>query len=251
MYCMNLNVAYQDESMPDPVNQLRQLYDDWRGSRVGKPDGVQSVVTITPAGTDHDMRIQLLDWQRLPVASGVATVSVTHEPDSARVTSIGAPTDLGNGLFSVLLSPGGGTGTDRFRVVADDGVKQVVLTPSPQLCIDDPCVCDPTNPANPRPGAVTDLRVGRDGSVTWTAASESTTSNLHSGALEALLADRAFARTQCIASDLASPTAADSRPLPGGVPNGYYYLAGGRSPCGDGPMGSTSLGAARDVPACP
>jgi uncharacterized Ntn-hydrolase superfamily protein len=251
LYCMSLNVAFQLDTAPDPVDQLRQQFDAWRAGCVGKPDGILSQVTITPSGSDHEMRVQLLDWQGTPVPSGVAVVTVAHEIDSAGVASIGPVVDLGAGASSVLLSPGAATGTDRYRVEADDGTKRVVVSPSPTLCFGHPCDCDPGNPSNLLPGAAARLRVAARGDLTWAAAPESTSSNVHSGELARLLADGGLAASACLAPDVPGTTLSDARPLPGGNPSGYWYVVGGRNGCGDGPLGTDSAGVERVVAACP
>jgi len=249
-YCMNLNIPYSSAADPDPVGRLRVAFDAWRASLVGQPDSLLSRVSIAPAGADHEMIVELLDWQQLPVTSPV-TLAVTHETTSAGIAAIGAPVDLGGGRFSVTLTTRPGAGIDRYRVDAQGGACPGILAPSPELCFGDPCACDPGNPANRAPGAATDLRVAPGALVTWATPPEAWTSALHSGALAELAADRGVARAACLAYDLASPSVVDARPAPAGNGSGFYYLAEGRNACGDGGVGEDSLGAARVVSSCP
>jgi hypothetical protein len=138
-YFMRLNVPHQSSASPDPVAQLNRQFGDWRALLVGRPDAMRSTVTILP---DHlpangvstaEMQIQLRDWQDLPLASGVATVTVNHAPESDALSSIGPVIDLGNGAFSVTLTASTAAGTDSFWVEADDGVRPVILAPAPVL----------------------------------------------------------------------------------------------------------------------
>jgi hypothetical protein len=140
-YFMKLNVAYQSSGARAPVLQLQALFDAWRTSLIGRPDAMQSTVTIVPEHLPPDgvstaeMLVQLRDWQSAPLESGVATVRVSHAADSDGISGIGPVTDLGGGVFSVTLVAGYGSGIDRFLVEADDGVRPVLLAPAPVLLI--------------------------------------------------------------------------------------------------------------------
>lgn len=140
-YFMKLNVAYQSSGAPDPVLQLQALFDAWRTALIGRPDAMQSTVTIVPEHLPPDgvstaeMLVQLRDWQSAPLESGVATVSVSHAADSDGISGIGPVLDLGGGVFSVTLMAGHRSGIDRFLVEADDGVRSVLLAPAPVLRI--------------------------------------------------------------------------------------------------------------------
>ncbi|GIW74563.1 MAG: hypothetical protein KatS3mg103_1085 [Phycisphaerales bacterium] len=69
-YHLNLNVAFQGRGDPDPVVQLRGLFDQWRSDWVGLVDAVRSEVhasttTLAP-GQALRLRIVPRDWQGLP-----------------------------------------------------------------------------------------------------------------------------------------------------------------------------------------
>lgn len=140
-YYMSLNVAGQDVNDPDPVLQLQTLFDAFRTSLIGVPDANQSTVSFNPPVLIADgsatttMTITLRDWQGTQGGAGL-TVSVMHEPDSAGQSSIGAVSDHGDGTYTLTLTAGTMTGTDRFKVTVDDGggpMRAVILTPSPQI----------------------------------------------------------------------------------------------------------------------
>jgi hypothetical protein len=131
-YFMDFNIAFQTASDPDPVFQLRDLFDAARLDLVGRPDAIASSIDFsTIPGPDGQwlLRVDLRDWQGNSIGHGVAGFTVEHAPDSDRVTTIGAITDLGNGSYEVTLAESGGIGVDVFIITADDGVRPVVLPP--------------------------------------------------------------------------------------------------------------------------
>ncbi|MCB9846073.1 MAG: VCBS repeat-containing protein [Phycisphaeraceae bacterium] len=136
-YFMNFNIANQSAGDDDPTRQLRNLFDQWRTDLIGRPDAIVSDVQfdaqpLLADGRDAVMTVSLLDWQQNPVIVG-ASITVEHAPESAGVTTIGAITSLGGGVFNVALGGSITAGTDVFRVTADDGVRPVVLMPTPTL----------------------------------------------------------------------------------------------------------------------
>ncbi len=119
-YYMNFNIAFQSSQDPDPVIQLRQLFDDWRASLIGVPDAVESHQHVSPAAILADgamtatLRIELVDWQGNP-ATDVTGVLVEHGGNSAGSTQIGTPMNQGGGVFEVELIAGAIVGIDRLR----------------------------------------------------------------------------------------------------------------------------------------
>jgi hypothetical protein len=136
---MTLCVSYRGRGeKPDPVLQLQEQFDEWRVGLMGHPDAVQSRVKFTPAevhkgsGTTT-MLITLRDWRGQRVTMPIRSVTVTHAQDSAGSSKIGDVSDNGDGTFTVSLTTGEGSGTDRFVVTVDDGLRPVVLMPNPSL----------------------------------------------------------------------------------------------------------------------
>jgi hypothetical protein len=136
---MRFNVAYQSPGDPDPVLLMQEMYDAWRAALIGRPDAVQSIVTLDPAWlppdgvSETEMTIQLLDWQGLPTTAPITSMTVTHAADSDSLSAIGEVIDHGNGVFTVVITAGMEPGVDRFLVTADDGIRPVVLMPEPAL----------------------------------------------------------------------------------------------------------------------
>ncbi len=143
-YYMALNVRDQTADDPDPVFQLRDLFDAWRADLVGVADAVESQTTIAPdrllagSGQSATLTIELRDWQGLP-AVGVSSVEVSHDPrGSAGSSTIGQVSDLGDGVYQVTLTVGTTPGRDRFLIEVFDAVGQRPLIPSPVLIVQDP-----------------------------------------------------------------------------------------------------------------
>lgn len=140
-YFLRLNVARQQSSAPDPVDQLQDLFDQWRSDHVGRPDATHSVTSLSEAVLLPDgvststLSITLLDWQDMPITAGVDSVLVEHASGSAGIATIGTVQDLGGGSYAVELTSGEVTGVDRYRITVDDGIRPVVLMPEPRLGI--------------------------------------------------------------------------------------------------------------------
>ncbi len=134
-YLMRLNVAFQPSGNPDPVDQLRAQFDAWRAGLEDRPDANASTVAFDPelipanGVATTTMTITLRDWRHKPVGVPIPSLTVEHAPGSAGRSTIGAVTDIGGGVFEVTLTAGTAAGVDRFRVVADDDMRPVTLTP--------------------------------------------------------------------------------------------------------------------------
>lgn len=134
-YWMNLNVPNQSAAALDPVLQLRTLYDAWRAASVGRPDHHLSQVAADPGSLLPDgssravVRVALRDWRDQLLTVGGATVSVALDPSSTTTATLGAVIDHGDGTYSFPVTAGTTAGDLRLRIVADDGVSPVLLTP--------------------------------------------------------------------------------------------------------------------------
>jgi hypothetical protein len=150
-YYMNLNVADQGVDDPDPVIQLRGLFDDWRESWRGRPDHILSTKALTPNSTPGNgtnqvtLTLELRDWEDNPLGHGGAAVTVTHSADSAGLSAIGTPVDLGDGTYTVPITAGVGQGIDEFEIVVDDGQGPVTLYPFPTLDLTQTLTADRTS----------------------------------------------------------------------------------------------------------
>lgn len=138
-YFMQFNVAFQSVNDPDPVFTLQDMFDDWRDGLVGRPDAVRTDAAFDPGRIPGDgestaeLFVIPMDWRGDPATAPIADVSVSHAPDSAGISSIGAPTINPDGTVAVEITAGVGRGFDRFTVTIDDGVRPVTLMPAPEL----------------------------------------------------------------------------------------------------------------------
>jgi hypothetical protein len=138
-YFMRFNVRFQSQSDPDPVFQLRDMFDTWRAALIARPDAVRSTVALDPprlpVGEEamSTMTLAVRDWQGNAVDGDSVTVSVTHAGDSDGIAAIGAVQHVGGGVFEIPLTGSGAAGRDRFTVEIDDGQRPVFPIPVPVL----------------------------------------------------------------------------------------------------------------------
>lgn len=140
-YYMKLNVPFQQWADPDPVLQLRDMYDDWRLAQQGRPDGLLSTVELTSPYLTADgessvsMTVTLRDIDGEPLTEPVAGFSVEHADDSAGACTIGPVVNFGGGVYSITLEAGIDIGTDVFEIIADDGIHPAQISPPPTLVV--------------------------------------------------------------------------------------------------------------------
>lgn len=143
-YLMSLNVPFQVIEDPDPVDQLRDLFDGWRLDLIGRPDAVQSVVefnveSIPPnAGSSAVMTVTLRDWQGEPITSDIDSLTIEQAEDSDRMTVVRNLTDLGGGRYRARVWGLESEGTDRYVITAYDGIRPVQLVPHPTMRVEVP-----------------------------------------------------------------------------------------------------------------
>jgi Family of unknown function (DUF1028)/Dockerin type I domain len=140
-YYMNLNVPYQFWDDPDPVLQLRDMYDAWRLDQQGRPDGLLSTAELSSPYLTADgestvaMIVALQDIAGVPITDPVSTFTVEHDDESAGAATIGPVVNFGDGVYSITLQAGSATGEDLYRIIADDGIHPVQISPSPKLMV--------------------------------------------------------------------------------------------------------------------
>ncbi|MEQ8317769.1 MAG: DUF1028 domain-containing protein [Phycisphaerales bacterium] len=146
-YFMNFNIANASRSDPDPVFQLRDLFDDWRSDLVGLADAVQSEAELDPpviaAGEMATLRIELRDWRgdAADMSMVVPQVLIGGPP----TISLGTPVSLGGGVWEVDLtaSSSGAAGMAELSItIADAGTRPVTLMPLPTLEVTGGCYAD-------------------------------------------------------------------------------------------------------------
>jgi len=136
---LRLNIRGADASMssPDPVDQLVDLYAQWRAERAGRPDGLLSTVDAPdslPADgrTKRSVTVQLVDLEGVPLRRGGARVTV--EPASGRpLAEVGPVLDLGDGRYRFALYSSTRVGTERLVIRAEDELVRATLHPQLEL----------------------------------------------------------------------------------------------------------------------
>ncbi|MCA8958972.1 MAG: DUF1028 domain-containing protein [Planctomycetes bacterium] len=133
-YFLALNYAFASPSDPDPVLAMQSDVDVWRAGLVGRPDAVRSTVATTPMADGAQLTITLLDWAGDAVTDPTVTLSAIAGSPFAQVSS---PSVIAPGVWTVDVQAVGGVGDVTIELVADDGVRPVILMPRPTVCIGD------------------------------------------------------------------------------------------------------------------
>ena len=142
-YYMNLNVANQPASAPDPVIQLQALYDAFKLAQIGRPDHFRSISSLSASQLSSDgtastvLTVTLQDLNGGLVTTS-PTLSVTVAPESTSNVLVGTPVALGGGAFSVPITAGIQPGNVYLNVVATDVTGAVQLGPKPLLVMTSP-----------------------------------------------------------------------------------------------------------------
>jgi Family of unknown function (DUF1028) len=146
---MDFNVAFQSPADPDPVFQLQDLFTLWRADLVGRPDAVRSRVTFSSpvmrashgsyGGDVETMRIELVDWQGLPIAAPLASPPAVT---GTGILVLNAPVSMGNGVWEVPVRARGQLGTESLTITVDDGIRPVTLMPNPTVEVTCYADCD-------------------------------------------------------------------------------------------------------------
>jgi hypothetical protein len=143
------------------VDQLVERYDVWRTRRVGRPDGLLSLVSELaplPADgvTERTVTVQLIDIEGDHLTSGGADVQVQPREGTTPSASVGAVTDDGDGTYSFAVTAGTEVGTDAFVITATDDFLTATL---------DPCLEVQSVQVGPLTANVTELSAALGGTV--------------------------------------------------------------------------------------
>lgn len=137
---MEFNIANQQRNDPDPVFQLRELYDAWRQELIGVPDAVTSTAEWLPRAevpadghATRTLRVTLRDWQGELVTQ--ATSLMVERVGGTGGTGAFSPesTIPSPGVFDITVQSGRGCGDAVFQVATESGGRQIQLMPRPVL----------------------------------------------------------------------------------------------------------------------
>jgi hypothetical protein len=137
---MEFNIANQQRSDPDPVFQLRELYDAWRENLIGEPDAVTSVAEWLPRSdvpadgvARRTLRVTLRDWRGATVTENASVILERVGGAGGEGASAESVTSPSAGVFDITVRSGRGCGDARFDITATTANRRVILMPKPTL----------------------------------------------------------------------------------------------------------------------
>jgi uncharacterized Ntn-hydrolase superfamily protein len=147
-YWLDLNVANQQATDPDPIVQLQTRYNAWKLQQVGRPDHFQSTVTMSGAtlrsnGVDTlTGTIVLRDAAGNPLGNSLpVTVGLSSRSTVTGVTFSPALPQP-NGSYTFTMRGNLDAGEAIVDVAVDDGLGRVGVAPQPVVQVTDafgPC----------------------------------------------------------------------------------------------------------------
>jgi hypothetical protein len=134
-YYLNINVANQPATAPDPVLQLRTALLNFRLNKILRPDHFLSGTRLDPSTlladgtTQATLEITLRDWRGVRIPYGGASITPSLDAASSAAVTFGAVVDHGDGSYSLPITAGTQVGVANVRLVVDDGYGAVQLGP--------------------------------------------------------------------------------------------------------------------------
>ncbi|MFY9341423.1 MAG: DUF1028 domain-containing protein [Planctomycetota bacterium] len=170
-YWMDLNVANQPATAPDPVIQLQALYNAWKLNQVGRPDHFQSTVTMSGTtlrcnGVDTlTGTVVLRDANGNPLGNSLPVTVGLRAGSPLTGITFGPMTPQPNGSYTFTMQGWLDAGIAVLDVAATDAFGRVGIWPQPSIVVQDvfgPCGAG----AIPGGGGTLDaLRIGANGGV--------------------------------------------------------------------------------------
>lgn len=147
-YYLDLNVANQQASAPDPVVQLQALYNAWKTQQIGRPDHFQSTVTMsgltlrsngvdTVTGT-----VVLRDAQGNPLGNTLPVQVALSSHSTVTGITFGPVIPQPNGSYTFTMRGNLDAGQAILDVAAFDQYGRVGISPQPVVQVGDafgPC----------------------------------------------------------------------------------------------------------------
>jgi hypothetical protein len=142
-YWLDLNVANQPATAPDPVLQLQTRYDAWKLQQIGRPDHYRSTVTLTSNRLRSNGIDTITGTVVLRDAAGNAlgnNLPVTVRLGSrSKVTGVtfSACQPQPNGSYTFTMRGNLGSGLAVIDVAVEDGLGRVGVAPQPEVLVGD------------------------------------------------------------------------------------------------------------------
>jgi uncharacterized Ntn-hydrolase superfamily protein len=147
-YFLDLNVANQQASAPDPVVQLQALYNTWKTQQIGRPDHFQSTVTMSSLtlrsnGVDTVTgTVVLRDAQGNPLGNTLTVQAALSNRSTVTGITFGPVTPQPNGSYTFTMRGNLDAGQAIVDVAAFDQYGRVGISPQPVVQVGDafgPC----------------------------------------------------------------------------------------------------------------
>ena len=128
---LNFNIANQQTSSDDPVDQMEVLFDQWRTTLDNKVDAVRTTTDLPPRllpGQTAQATIDLRDWTDAPLPITTATFSAQSFDN---LLSAGAPTMIEPGIYTLPITAANDapTTTTKLRVTVSVDGNDTTLMP--------------------------------------------------------------------------------------------------------------------------
>ena len=140
-YWLDLNIANQPASAPDPVIQLQSLFNTWKQNQVGRPDHYTSTATVTNTviranGLDETVvNVELRDAQNNPLGNSLP-LDVRLALRSTVPDVVFSPvTALPNGTYEFSMRGALRSGTAVLDVSVTDAFGRVGVWPQPEVTV--------------------------------------------------------------------------------------------------------------------
>lgn len=147
-YWLDLNVANQQASDPDPVLQLQTLYQTWKQNQIGRPDHFESVVTTSSStmranGIDTvTVTVELKDGSGAPIGNTLPLDVQLADNGSVGNVAFGPINRLPNGTYEFTMQGDLESGVAVLDIGATDAFGRVGLWPRETVTVTDlfgPC----------------------------------------------------------------------------------------------------------------
>jgi uncharacterized Ntn-hydrolase superfamily protein len=172
-YWMDLNVANQPATAPDPIFTLQTMYNAWKANQVGRPDHYQSSLTLT----NNSLRanaidtitgtVALRDAQGNPLGNSLPVTVNLRSNSTATGVTFSPATPQANGSYTFTMQANLGAGDAILDVAVTDAFGRVGIWPQPHVQVLDLFgVCGRGAIGNGAGGVIDALRIDNSGGGT-------------------------------------------------------------------------------------
>ena len=142
-YWLDLNVANQPASAPDPVVQLQTMFNTWKQNQVGRPDHYQSTATLTGTtiranGLDEiTANVELRDAQGNPLGNSLPLDVQLALSSTVPNVTFGPIVPLPNGTYEFTMRGALAAGVAVLDISVTDAFGRVGIWPQPMVSVED------------------------------------------------------------------------------------------------------------------